>query len=306
MTATTGRAEGHQQGTGPVPPANSPPVTGAADELSLAIARDSRHARKLSTRDALLAVLTPVVLLLLWQIAAKMGWIDARLFTPPSEIFARGWELSVNGELWANVLPTVGRLSAGLILGAVTGVLAGLFMGVWRPLRAALGPTFTALYALPKIAILPLLLLIFGLTETPKVLSVAISVFFVVQINTLAGIVQIDAGIREAAQAYRAHGWKLFRYVLLPASVPSIMTGLRVSAGMAVIVVTAVEFVASNNGLGYLIWNSWQLFQPQDMYVGLIVVSLLGALVTSLVLILERLLLPWKYPRRTRKKALKS
>lgn len=306
MTATTGRTDGHQQDTGPVPPAVSAPVTGAADELSLAIARDSRHARKLSTRDALLAILTPVVLLLVWELAARMGWIDSRLFTPPSEIFARGWELSVNGELWANLVPTVGRLSAGLILGSVTGVLAGLFMGVWRPLRAALGPTFTALYALPKIAILPLLLLIFGLTETPKVLSVAISVFFVVQINTLAGIVQIDARILEAAQAYRAHGWKLFRYVLLPASVPSIMTGLRVSAGMAVIVVTAVEFVASNNGLGYLIWNSWQLFQPQDMYVGLIVVSLLGALVTSFVIILERLLLPWKYPRRTRKKALKS
>jgi len=168
-------------------------------------------------------------------------------------------------------------------------------MGVWRPVRAALGPTFTALYALPKIAILPLLLLIFGLTETPKVLSVAISVFFVVQINTLAGIVQIDARILEAARAYRATGWKLFRHVLLPGATPSIITGLRVSAGMAVIVVTAVEFVASNDGLGYLIWNSWQLFQPATMFVGLITVSLIGALVTGLVIVLERALLPWRH-----------
>lgn len=304
MTATTGPTAVRRPGLGQAPEA-VPAVTGSDDELSLAIARDSRRARRLSTRDVLLAVFTPVVLLLLWQLAAKAGWIDARLFTPPSEILARGWELSVNGKLWANVVPTVGRLAVGLVLGSLAGVIAGLFMGAWRPLRAAVGPTFTALYALPKIAILPLLLLIFGITETPKILAVGISVFFVVQINTLAGIAQIDARILEAAHAYRASGWKLFRYILLPAAVPSIMTGLRVAAGMAVVVVTAVEFVASNNGLGYLIWNSWQLFQPQDMYVGLITVSLLGALVTGLIIVLERLLLPWKYPRRTRKRALK-
>lgn len=210
-----------------------------------------------------------------------------------------------DGTLWQHSIATIGRLVAGLLGGAVFGVIFGLLMGVWRPLRAALGPTFTALYALPKIAILPLLLLIFGLTETPKVLSVAISVFFVVQINTLAGIVSIDARILEAARAYRATGWKLFRYVLLPGALPNIMTGLRVSAGMAVIVITAVEFVASNDGLGYLIWNSWQLFQPEKMFVGLIVVSLIGALVTGLVILLERALLPWKRTGGAKRKAKK-
>lgn len=175
-------------------------------------------------------------------------------------------------------------------------------MGVWRPLRAAFGPMFTALYALPKIAILPLLLLIFGLTEVPKVLAVIISVFFVVQISTLAGIMQIDARILEAGRAYGATGWKSFRFILLPAAIPEIFTGLRVAAGAAVIVVTAVEFVASNDGLGYLIWNSWQLFQPAQMYVGLIVVSIVGALTTALVILLERLLLPWQQTNKISRK----
>jgi sulfonate transport system permease protein len=267
-------------------------MTQALDE---AVEREYRRHRRLQVRDLALAVVTPVLLLLAWEVAALGGVLDHRLFTPPSEIVARGWEMIVGGELWIHVGATVARLAAGFLLGAVAGIAVGLLMGVWRPARAALGPTFTALYALPKIAILPLLLLIFGLTETPKVLSVAISVFFVVQINTLAGIVQIDDRILESARAYRAAGWRLFRYVLLPGATPSIITGLRVSAGMAVIVVTAVEFVASNNGLGYLIWNSWQLFQPQTMFVGLITVSVIGALVTGLVVALERVLLPWRY-----------
>jgi NitT/TauT family transport system permease protein len=262
--------------------------------LADASARELRRARNLRTRDVLLSTLTPLALLAVWELAARAGWIDQRLYTPPTEIIATGVKLAASGELWTHLVPTVLRLLSGFVIGAAAGIVVGLLMGVSRIVRAALGPTFTALYALPKIAILPLLLLIFGLTETPKVLSVAISVFFVLQINTLAGVVQIDGRILEAARAYRATGWRLFRYVLLPGSIPAIFTGLQVAAGSAVIVVTAVEFVASNTGLGYLIWNSWQLFQPAQMYVGLIVVSIIGALLTAAIVLLERALVPWR------------
>ncbi|WP_306914645.1 MULTISPECIES: ABC transporter permease [unclassified Arthrobacter] len=271
-------------------------------DLQTAIKRVRRKERDLQLRDVLLSILTPVLLVGLWEASARTGLIDARLFSPPSQIAAQAWEMATTGELLRHTGATVGRLVAGFAAGAIAGISVGLLMGVSRSLRAALGPTFTALYALPKIAILPLLLLIFGLTETPKILSVAISVFFVLQINTLAGIVQIDARILEAARAYKATGPKLFRHVLLPGAMPAIMTGLRVAAGMSVIVITAVEFVASNDGLGYIIWNSWQLFQPSKMYVGLIVVSLVGALVTGLILVLERVLIPWKYSNKRRKK----
>ena len=278
------------------------PAAGKGPELDAAIRREYRRTVRLRYRDLLLSILTPVLLLAVWEAASRSGALDARLFTPPTLIAQQAWTMAASGELWQHASATIARLLTGFVLGALVGILAGLLMGVWRPLRAALGPTFTALYALPKIAILPLLLLIFGLTETPKVLSVAISVFFVMQINTLAGIVQIDARVLEAARAYKASGFKLFRYVLLPGATPAIMTGLRVAAGMSVIVITAVEFVASNNGLGYLIWNSWQLFQPGKMYVGLIVVSLVGATVTALIILLERAVLPWKYSSGSKKK----
>lgn len=274
-------------------------------ELERAIELNRRREMGLRARDLSLAILTPVLLLVLWEVAAKTELIDPRLFSPPSQIATQGWEMVNSGELWKHVGATGTRLLIGFACGSVGGILVGLLMGVWRPLRAALGPTFTALYALPKIAILPLLLLIFGLTETPKILSVAISVFFVIQINTLAGIMQIDDRILEAARAYKATGPKLFRHVLLPGAMPSIITGLRVAAGMSVVVVTAVEFVASNDGLGYLIWNSWQLFQPSKMFVGLIVVSLMGAFATGLIILLERALIPWKYSNNRRKKSTK-
>ena len=284
-------------------PAPAPAHTGGrGPELERAIGREYRRTVRLRYRDLLLSVLTPLLLLGLWEAAARSGALDARLFTPPTEIAQQAGSMALSGELWQHTSATVARLLTGFVAGAAAGILAGLLMGVWRPVRAALGPTFTALYALPKIAILPLLLLIFGLTETPKVLSVAISVFFVMQINTLAGIVQIDGRVLEAARAYKASGLKLFRYVLLPGATPAIMTGLRVAAGMSVIVITAVEFVASNNGLGYLIWNSWQLFQPSKMFVGLIVVSLVGATVTALIILLERAVLPWKYSSGSKKK----
>lgn len=270
--------------------------TAAADQqLERAVEREFDRQRRLRARDLVLSILTPLVLLAAWEIAARTGAIDARLFSPPSKILETAVEKAADGSLWRHAGATTARLLAGFILGAIAGIVTGLLMGVIRPLRAALGPMFTALYALPKIAILPLLLLIFGLTETPKILSVAITVFFVLQINTVAGIMQIDPRILEAARAYRAQRLRLFWHVLLPAATPTIFTGLRVAAGTSVIVITAVEFVASNDGLGFLIWNSWQLFQPPTMYVGLIAVALLGALMTLASILLERALMPWKY-----------
>ncbi|TFD59793.1 ABC transporter permease [Cryobacterium suzukii] len=281
-------------------------ISGRVTELDQAIDQEFKREQRLRARDLGLAVITPIVLLALWELAAATGVLDARLFSPPSAIGERGAEMVADGSLAVHIWATVGRLAFGFIAGSILGVFAGLIMGVVRPIRAALGPTFTALYALPKIAILPLLLLIFGLTETPKILAVAISVFFVVQINTLAGIMQIDSRILETARAYKATGVRLFVNVLLPAAAPAIMTGLRVAAGMSVIVVTAVEFVASNNGLGYLIWNSWQLFQPATMFVGLIVVSVIGAVVTGLIILLERALLPWRNSNSPKKKETKK
>lgn len=267
-----------------------------------AIRAAQRRNRFLQRRDVLLSICTPIVFLILWEITAKTGMIDERIFSSPTNIVETGYTMVLDGSLAAHTWATVYRLILGFALGAVVGILAGLLMGVFRPLRAAFGPTFTALYALPMIAILPLLLLVFGLTETPRILAVAISVFFVLQINTVAGLMQIDSRTLEAARAYNARGFNLFRTVLLPASLPTIATGLRVAAGMSVTVVTAVEFVAANAGLGFLVWNSWQLFQPSVMYVGLICVAILGAVFTFVLVAFERAMTPWRFAGKTKRR----
>lgn len=241
-----------------------------------------------------LGVAVPAVLLCAWEGAARTGAVDALLFPPPTRIAACLADLAGSGELGGHLRATLARLLPGFAAGASAGLLAGLAMGASRYVRAALGPLFAALYSVPKIATLPLLLLLFGLTETPKVLGVAITVFFVLQINTLAGVRQIDPRTLEAARAYGATGVRLLRYVLLPGAAPAIATGLRAAAGLSVVVVVAVEFVASQSGLGFLIWNSWTLFQPERMYAGIVGVAVLGAAMTGLIALAERLAMPWR------------
>ena len=279
-------------------------ATTTGEDLRTAVETERRRLRRLARRDVALAVATPVTLLLLWEVLGRAGVMDVRIFPPPSRILASGIDMTASGRLLEAAGVTVARLMSGYVAGAVIGIGVGLAMGVSRPLRAALDPMFSALYALPKIAVLPILLLVFGFGETPRVLLVLIGVFFILQINTLAGIRQIDPRVLEAATAYGATGLKRFRHVLLPAAMPSIFTGLRVSAGMAVVIIVSVEFVAADNGLGFLIWNSWQIFQPGPMYVGMVTVSVIGAVLTGLVIALERSMLPWRTggrPRRRRR-----
>ena len=270
------------------------------DGRTVAAARAERtRERRLQGRDLALAILTPVALLLLWEVAARLGWIDVRVFSSPSDVAAQGAHMAADGSLAEHTLATLARLGIGGAIGAVLGITVGLLMGTSRALNAALGPTFSALYALPKVAILPILLFIFGLTETPRILSVVISVFFIMQINTVAGVHAIDAKLLEAARAYGARGADRFRHIILPGALPYIFAGARVAVGTGVIVITAVEMLASNTGLGYLIWNSWTLFMPDKMYVGLVMVSLLGAGLTALFAFFERRALPWRRDRRT-------
>jgi sulfonate transport system permease protein len=271
----------------PVSPVDAPQVT-----------RLVRRRRALDRRDIWLGLATPVLLLVLWQVSAMAGVVDTRIFTPPAGVFEAFVELVSTGQLMRDIGVSVTRLVLGFVLGSIGGIALGLVMGYFRVVRAALSPTMTALYALPKIAIIPLLLVIFGIGEVPRVLSVAIGTFFILLIATADAVRGLDPRIVEAGRAFRATGFALFWHVILRGSLPGIFTGLRLAAGIALILVTATEFVAANDGLGYLIWNSWTLFQPPRMYVGLLCAAILGLLFTALVSVVERLSLPWLYPGR--------
>lgn len=270
-------------------------LEGVAIEAAVAGLRlRERRRRRL---DLFLAVATPVALLALWQAAADLHWVDARVFTPPVQIAHAAGQLISSGVLPSDLLATLARLAVGFVIGAAGGIAVGLLLGLARPLRAALSPLFTALYAVPQIALLPLLLVIFGIGETAKVLTVVAVTFFVLEINALAAVRHFDPRLLEAGRAYGATGPKMFWHVLLPGCLPAIFTGLRVAVALGLVVITATEFVASNNGLGFLVWNSWQLFEPDQMYVGMATIALLGVALTGVVIALERVAVPWAHRR---------
>lgn len=256
------------------------------------------HARRLRRNSTILAVATPVVLVALWQFAAGRGWIDTRFFPAPSKIARTAGTMVKSGTLFDDVWTTLRALLLGFALGLVAGVATGVVLGLSWIVRAALEPLFSALYTVPKLALLPLLLLIFGISETPKILLVAIGVFFIIWITVVEAILDIPDGYKEAAESFGVRGWARFTNVTLPAILPQIFVGIRLAIGNAVLIVVGVEFVNGDSGIGYRIWHSWSLFAADQMYVGIVTVALLGFLLSLAVQTTARYVIRWA-PRRS-------
>ncbi len=244
--------------------------------------------------ERFIGFLTPLVLLGLWEGAARVGMIDARFFPPPSSIIHQFGVLVANGELADNLLASLRRLFLGMLLGGVPALFLGLAMGISRPLRAAIDPLISATYPVPKSAILPLVLLIFGLGELSKVVMVALGAFYPILINTVMGVANIDKIYLDVGHNFRASRWQVFRTIALPGALPSIMAGIKLAMGMGLILIAISEMVAAPNGIGYMIWNAWQVLTVDTMYVGLLVIALLGFIFSTILDEVERWLIPWK------------
>ncbi|MEU1432517.1 ABC transporter permease [Streptomyces sp. NPDC005786] len=252
-----------------------------------------RTHRRRRTLEIALAVAVPLLLVLLWQLAAARSWIDERVYPAPSTILADGWDRAADGELWPDVWATLKRVLGGYAIGTVAGYALGLLMGSLALVRAALEPLLDALYVVPKLALLPVFLNMFGLGEGPQIALVAATVFFFVWISTMAAVLAVPTGHREAGQVFGASPWQMFRHILLPASLPAVLVGARIAAGVAVLVIVASEQIAAADGLGHLIFDSRALFQNDVMFVGIVCVAVLGVVFSEVVRIAGRLLTPW-------------
>lgn len=241
-----------------------------------------------------LAVLTPIGLLVLWEIAARLGVIDMRFFPAPSAIFERMGELSGSGDLWTNLWASLSRLFIGFWVGLVPGLALGIAMGLYRPVRAALQPLVSGTYPIPKSALLPLILLIFGLDESSKIVMVAIGVFYPVALNTAAGVASVAPIYYDVAKNFGAGRWNVFRKVAIPGAMPSILTGIELGVGLGLILIAIAEMVGAQSGLGYMIWNAWQVYSVETMYVGLLVIAVIGYLLALVLGVIGARLTPWK------------
>jgi ABC-type nitrate/sulfonate/bicarbonate transport system permease component len=262
------------------------------------VPRPARHWRTTRrTAERLVGGVASLALVLSWEFLSRYELIDTRFFPPPSTVVMELVQMSTTGELWHDIGATMKRVALGFVIGAVPGVLLGLAMGLNRWVRVALNPIVAATYPLPKTALLPLLLLIFGIGETSKIALLTIGVFFPVLINTLTGVLQIKSIYFDVGTNFGASRRRLVKTIAIPGALPTIIAGLRLGAGLALILVYVAEMVGADGGIGYMMWNAWNLFAVERMYVGLFVIAILGLLISILFDVTERKLVPWQVTR---------
>ena len=245
-------------------------------------------------RERLLSILSPLALLVLWEAVVQAGLVDRRFIAAPSRILVELGKMAASGELARHVLASLGRIAGGFLLGVVPGILLGLWMGLSRPVRAVIDPLISATYPIPKIAILPLIMVFLGIGEASKVAIVAIAAFFPVIVNTYTGVATLDRIYLDVARSFGASRRLVFRRVVFPGALPVIFAGIRLALGVCLIIIVSAEFVAAREGIGFLIWSSWETLVIEKMFVGLLVIAVIGTVFTLLLREVQTWAIPWK------------
>src|SRR6266511_1263341 len=233
-----------------------------------------------------LRIISPIVFLLIWEGVVRLGEVNQLLVPAPASVLRTMVELTVDGRLpWA-IAVSLHRVLQGFIYGSLLGIALGLLVGWFRALEDAVDPLVGALF--------PLFILWFGLGETSKVMTIMIGVVFLVLINTVTGVKAIDPVLLKAARDLGANQRQIFTKVVIPGALPNIFTGLRLGAGMALILVFITEIEATKAGLGFLLWESYQLLLVKQVFACTIAFGILGILSSWTLQWLERVMCPWK------------
>ncbi|NIL81850.1 ABC transporter permease [Rhodococcoides kroppenstedtii] len=239
-------------------------------------------------RWTVLRALSPVAILLLWQVASAAGVLSERVLPAPSLILDAGWQLTTSGEL-AHALAVSGtRVVQGLLLGGVIGVLLGTIVGLSRFAEATVDPPLQMLRALPHLGLIPLFILWFGIGETPKVLLVALGVAFPLYLNTFSAIRQIDRKFLDTAVVLGFSWWQRFTVIIAPSIAPQLLVGLRQSLAIAWLSLIVAEQINAESGLGYIINNARDFLRIDVIIFGLVVYALMGIATDGIVRILEK------------------
>ncbi|ELK44635.1 UNVERIFIED_CONTAM: ABC transporter permease [Halobacillus marinus] len=241
-----------------------------------------------------LTIASPVFILLLWEILSRTGLMDARFFPPPTQIVGTFWLMAGSGELFSHVGISLYRIFAGFLLGVIPAIAIGLLMGLYGPIRHFLSPLIMALMPIPTLALLPIIIILFGVGEVSKVVTIAGSVFFPVVINTVAGVINIDRIYLDVAKNYGADSKQFFFKIALPGSLPVMLEGIQMGQAIALLTIVAAEMMGANSGIGYLIWTSYKAFMLKEMFVGLVLISFFGYLFSLILRGLQSKLLPWR------------
>lgn len=220
-------------------------------------------------------------------------------FPPPSQVFARLVEMIGSGELGEHLTATVSRILIGFLAGGIPGMLLGMLMGWSQRVRTVVDPFVAAIHPVPKISLLPIIMIIFGIGFLSRTLVVAVSAFFPMLINAMAGVRQIHPVYFEAAQNCGASRRQILRKVVFPGALPFVLAGVRLALNTALSLTVAIELLMSDKGLGSLIWMAWQTLRIKDLYAAITIAALLGIAIRLFVQLLQSRLVQWQVKTQT-------
>lgn len=243
--------------------------------------------------DTLVPWLLPLLLIVVWQIASQIGWLSTRILPAPEKIVTTFWRLTVSGELWQHLAISSWRALVGFAIGGSIGLILGLITGTSKTGERLLDTSVQMLRNVPHLALIPLVILWFGIDESAKIFLVALGTLFPIYLNTYHGIRNIDRGLVEMARSYGLSGWSLFIQVILPGALPNIMVGVRFALGLMWLTLIVAETISANAGIGYLAMNAREFLQTDVVVVAIILYALLGKLADVAALLLERVWLRW-------------
>jgi sulfonate transport system permease protein len=244
-------------------------------------------------RRAGLPWLLPALLLLLWQAGAMAGLIEEDILPAPSAVVAAGWQLAQSGELLRNIEVSTWRALVGFAIGGGLGLACGFLTGLSRLGERLLDSSVQMLRNIPHLALIPLVILWFGIDEAAKLFLVALGSFFPVYVNTMHGVRSVDPQLVEMGRAYGMDGPTLFRRIVLPGALPSIFVGLRYALGIMWLTLIVAETIAANSGIGYMAMHAREFMLVDVVVFSILVYALLGKLADSVARALERACLSW-------------
>jgi ABC-type nitrate/sulfonate/bicarbonate transport system permease component len=235
-----------------------------------------------------------IVLIGLWQASISLHWVDPVFLPSPASIAVALWSLARSGDLWLHLSTSLMRIGSGWIIGTVLGLAVGIGMGLSSVTRAVGMPLVSAIYPIPKIALLPLLILWLGIGEAPKIATIASGVFFPTVIATFSGVDSVPRNLIRMGQSFNMPVSGIVWKIVLPSSLPGILAGFRISLATALLLVVAAEMIGAQFGIGAFLLTAGNLMQTDDLMAGVVVLSVLGLGLGAVLTMIEKAFLSWR------------
>ncbi|PZM13063.1 aliphatic sulfonate ABC transporter permease SsuC [Rhizobium tubonense] len=255
--------------------------------------RGSGSAAAAASAERLVPYLVPVLVVAVWQIASSAGWISSRIMPSPADVVLAFWQTTISGQLPRDIAVSAGRALAGLFVGGAIGFLLGIANGVSRLSERLTDTTLQMLRTIPHLAMIPLVILWFGIGEESKLFLTSLGVLFPVYLNTYHGVRNVDRDLIEMGRVYGMSNWTLFRKVIFPGALPSIFVGLRYALGIMWLTLIVSESIAASSGIGHMANNAREFMMTDVVVLSLVIYAVLGKLADVVARALERRALRW-------------